>query len=90
MCVNNNSSSNINEAIETILDFYSKISQAQKAQNSYKRTKTKNAPKKHLRGKKSLIRLFAFCAFAWVSLCRLMLFVLLLRAKSFRKKKSLN
>ena len=25
--------------------------------------------KKHLRGRKSLIRLFAFCAFAWLCLC---------------------
>ena len=31
-----------------------------KAQNANKRTKIKNALKKHLRGKKSLIRLFAF------------------------------
>ena len=30
---------------------YSKISQAQKEQNAYKRTKIINAPKKHLRGK---------------------------------------
>ena len=37
---------------------YSKILQAQKA-----RTKIKNALKKHLRKKKSLIRLFAFLCF---------------------------
>ena len=52
------------------------------------RTKTKNALKKHLRGKKSLICLFAFCAFAWVSLCLLVLLVLLVRAKYFCKKKN--
>ena len=36
--------------------------------------------------KKSLICLFAFCSFAWVSLCLLVLLVLLVRAKSFHKK----
>ena len=51
----------------------------QKAQKAYKQTKTKKtmlyAHKKHLRGKKSLIRLFAFLYF---SLSVLVLFVLLL------------
>ena len=48
---------------------------------------------KHLREKKSLILLFAFCAFAWLCLCVFGAFgafgalVLLVRAKSFRKKK---
>ena len=36
--------------------------QKQKRQRFY-------ALKKHLRGKKSLIHLFAFCAFAWLRLC---------------------
>ena len=40
-----------------------------KNQNAYKQRKIKSAPKKHLRGKWSLIRLFAFCAFAWLRLC---------------------
>ena len=62
-------SSNINEAIKAILDFFIQkfdffIHNHKKAQNAYKRTKTKNVCKKHLRGKWSLIRLFAFCAFA--------------------------
>ena len=41
------------------------------------------------KGKKSVIRLFAFCAFARESLCRLVLLVLLVLlvcAESFRKK----
>ena len=81
-------SSNINEIIKAILNFFiQKFYNHKKAQNAYKRTKIKNALKKHLRGKKSLIPLFAFCAFAWVSLCLLVLLVLLVRAKSFRKKK---
>ena len=39
------------------------MSQVQKAQNAYKRTKIKNVPKKYLRGKKSFIRLFSFLCF---------------------------
>ena len=88
-------SSNINEAIKTTLNFFiQKFHNHEKAQNAYKRIKIKNAPKKYLRGKWSFIRLFAFCAFARMSLCLLVLLVLLtllvlfVRAKSFRKKKS--
>ena len=45
-------SSNINEVIRAILDFFiQKFHNHKKAQNAYKRTKIKNAPKKHLRGK---------------------------------------
>ena len=45
-------SSKINEVIRAILDFFiQKFHNHKKAQNAYKRTKTKNAPKKHLRGK---------------------------------------
>ena len=33
---------------------------------AYSKQKFKNAYKKHLREEKSLIRLFAFCAFAWL------------------------
>ena len=87
-------SSNINEAIKTTLNFFiQKFHNHEKAQNAYKRIKIKNAPKKYLRGKWSFIRLFAFCAFARMSLCFLVLLVLLtllvlfVRAKSFRKKK---
>ena len=71
-------SSNINEVIRVILNsFYSKASQAhKKKQNANKRIKIKNASKRHLRWKKPFICLFAFCAFAWVSLCRLVLLVL--------------
>ena len=85
--------SNINEVTREILNFFMQnFHNRKKAQNAYKRTKTKNAPKKHLRGKLSLIRLFGFCAFAGVSLCCLVLFVLLVLlvllvcAKCFRKK----
>ena len=42
-------SSNINEVIRAILDFFiQKFDEHKKAQNAYKRTKIKNAPKKHL------------------------------------------
>ena len=45
-------SSNINEVIRAILNFFiQKFHNHKKAQNAYKRTKIKNAPKKHLRGK---------------------------------------
>ena len=62
-------SSNINEVIGVILNiFYEKIPHAQKAQKRTKsEQKTKktflNALKKHLRGRKSPIRLFAFLYF---------------------------
>ena len=46
-----------------------------KAQTAYKRTKIKNAHEKHLRKKKSLIRLFAFHASAWLCLCAFCVFV---------------
>ena len=45
-------SSNINDIIRAILDFFiQKFHKHKKAQKAYKRTKIKNAPKKHLRGK---------------------------------------
>ena len=45
-------SSNINEVIKAILNFFIwKFHNHKKAQNAYKQTKIKNAPKKHLRGK---------------------------------------
>ena len=45
-------SSNINEIIKAILNFFiQKFYSHKKAQNAYKRTKIKNALKKHLRGK---------------------------------------
>ena len=45
-------SSNINEVIRAILDFFiQKFHNPIKAQNAYKRTKIKNTPKKHPRGK---------------------------------------
>ena len=85
--------SNINEVTREILNFFiQNFHNRKNAQNVYKRTKTKNAPKKHLMGKLSLIRLFWFCTFAGVSLCCLVLFVLLVLlvllvcAKCFRKK----
>ena len=68
-------SSNVNEIIRAVLNsfFYKKILHAPKAQKHKDATKQKhktlqakkkkNALKKHLRGKKSLIRLFAFLVF---------------------------
>ena len=51
MCINNNSS-NVNEVIRSILDFFiQKFYNHKKAENAYKRTKLKKAPKKPLRGK---------------------------------------
>ena len=45
-------SSNINEVIKTTLNFFiQKLHNHKKAQNAYKQTKIKNAPKKHLRRK---------------------------------------
>ena len=45
-------SSNINEVIKTTLNsFIQKLHNNKKPQNAYKRTKIKNAPKKHLREK---------------------------------------
>ena len=62
-------SSNVIEVIRPILKFsffffYKKILHTPKAQKRLKRTKIKNEYKKHLKGKKLLIHLFAFCAFA--------------------------
>ena len=68
-------SSNVNEIIRAVLNsfFYKKILHAPKAQkhkdatkqkhNTLQANKNKNTLKKHLRGKRSLIRVFGFCAF---------------------------
>ena len=46
---NNQSSSNINEVIRIVLNFFiQKFHNYKKAQNAYKRAKTKNVYKKHL------------------------------------------
>ena len=69
-------SSNINEVIRAALNFFiQKFHKHTQAQNTYKQTKIKNAPKKNLRGKQSLIRLFAFGAFAWLRFCAFGAFV---------------
>ena len=95
MCINNNNiSSNINEVIRAILNFFiQKLHNHKKAQNAYKQIKIKNAPKKHLRGKQSLICLFAFlcvCPSVFVpfsAFCAFNAFqCFLVRVKSFRKK----
>ena len=45
-------STNIIEVIRAVLNFFiQKFDNHKKAQNAYKRTKIKNAPKKHLRRK---------------------------------------
>ena len=82
-----NLSSNINEVTKTVLSFLlfftKRFYKYKKHKTAYSEQKLKNAYKKHLREKKSLIRLFAFCAFAWSCLY---LLVLSVSAKSFRKK----
>ena len=89
----NYGSSNINEVIRAILNFFIQEFHKQKAQNAYKQTKIKNALKKHLRGKQSLIHLFAFLCFclsvfvpfsAFYAFCAFWCF--LVRTKPFRKK----
>ena len=62
-------SSNVNEVIREVLNilfFYEKISQSQK-KDAHNQTKIKKAAfyahKKHLRGKKSIIRLFTILCF---------------------------
>ena len=63
-------SSNMNEVVRSVLNFlffFTKIfHKHKKAQNRLQRTKIKNTYKKHLTGKKLLIRLFGFCAFTWL------------------------
>ena len=101
-------SSNVNEVIRAVLDFfylfiyffYKKILHAQKAQNAYKRTKTKKAAflcaQKTSKGKKvaySLICVFVlfilfilFMLLVLLLCCVFALFMLFVRVKSFRKK----
>ena len=84
-------SSHINEVTETILDFFIQKFDKHKKHQTLTTNKSKNALKKHLRGKKPLIRLFAFCAFAYaLSLCLWVILVLLVRTKSFRENKGLK
>ena len=78
-------SGNVNEVTRAVLNFfllfYKKILSEQKTQKAYKRTKTKKAA--------------FFCAYktsngrkvAYSLVCVFVLFVLFVRAKSFRKKK---
>ena len=76
--IGNSSSSNLNEVIKAVLNFFflqkhfartkstkSTKTQPSKSTKRYKRTKMKNALKKRLKVKKSLICLFAF----WCFLC---------------------
>ena len=89
-------SSNVNEVIKTILSyisfFYKKISQAEEAQNTYKRKKKpkrqrSNALKKHLRRKKLLICLFAFlCLLCFLYFCAFYAFCAFCFCKIFSKK----
>ena len=68
-------SSNKNEVTRAILNsFIQKLHNHKLAQNAYKRIKIKNAPKKHVKGKQSLIRLFAFLCFCPSVLYRLVAF----------------
>ena len=66
MCINNNkqiNSSNINEVIRAVLNFFftKRFHNHKKAQNAYKRTKVKIAPKKHLRRK--IVTYLLICVF---------------------------
>ena len=60
-------SSNINEVIKTVLNFFvfftKRFHNHKKAQNAYKRTKIKNAPKKH-QGENN--HLFAYLRFVFL------------------------
>ena len=68
--------SNINEVTKTVLNvlFYffllffltKRFHKHKKAQNCLQQTKIKKCVYKHLRRKKLLIHIFAFCAFAWL------------------------
>ena len=82
--IHSHGSSNVNEVIREILNFfiyfcYERISHAQ---NAYRQTKIKKAAfyalKEHLRGKKALIRLFAFLCFLCTFCTFFVPFVLLL------------
>ena len=88
-------SSNINEFTRSVFlfylfnFFYKKTSQGQKCTNplTVNKNNKKRKYKKHLRGKKLLIRLFAFCAFTWFCFFMLLvLLVLFVRVKSYHKK----
>ena len=64
------SSSNINEVIRAVLNpsfFYKNILHARKAPKAqkYNQAKAQNAAQSTSKGKKSLIRLFAFLCFLW-------------------------
>ena len=77
-------SSNVNEVIKTILDFFIQKFYKHKAQNANKQTRIKNALK-NIWGEKSpsfAYLLLWFCSFAGLCLCAFGAFC----AKSFRKK----
>ena len=75
---------------ETFNFFMKRFYNYKKAQNANKQTKIKYASKKHLR--RQIVTYLLICLFAWVYLCHLVLsglivlLVLLVCAKSFRKK----
>ena len=79
-------SSNINEVIRSVLNFLffflqKDFTSTKKHKTAYSEQKIKITHKKHLRRKKLLIRLFAFCAF--------ILLVLLVKTKSLNGLKKL-
>ena len=91
-------SSNINEVIRSVLNFFffffftKRFYKYKKAQNRLRQTKTKkNAHKTHPGEKKSLICLFAFCAFPWLCFYAISAFNAFSACKIFSWKiKSLN
>ena len=92
-------SSTINEVIKTVLNslffLQNYLTSTKKHKTAYSKQKQKNAYKKQSKRKKLLIRLFVFCAFAWLCFVLLRVFMLLVllgllmllvHAKSFCKK----
>ena len=85
-------SSNINEVIWPVLNFFfflqRDFASTKRYKTAYSKQKLKNVYKKHPRGKKLLIHLFTFCAFAllcFYAFSAFVLLMLLVHAKSFCK-----
>ena len=66
MCINSNSSSNTNETIKTILDFFIQKFTSTKSTKRLQVNKNKNVPKEHLRRKSQL---FAYLRFVFFPVC---------------------
>ena len=87
--------SNISEVIKTVLNTFfflqKDFTSTKEHKTAYNKQKSKNVYKKHLREKKSLIRLFTICAFAWLCFYAFSAFSAFSACKIFSSKiKSLN